>query len=169
MKSWLWFFSSYAPLWVMLGLRFDCLELRIGLLGFGFASAGLVPFLLTRRKKQRPSNTTLTISGDAGADVSGYLAAYLLPFLTVSNPDGWDLAAYALFIAVAGLVYVRSGLVAINPTVYVTCRRVLRATTPVRGGTKEVFVITRHDKRMGETLRGERFADRVFIDHSSKP
>lgn len=165
MKAWLWFFSSYAPLWLMLGLRFDCLALRLPLVAFAVASAGLVAVLVKRRSGDRPSNTTLTISGDAGAEVSGYLAAYLLPFLTVSDPDIWDLAAYGLFIAVAGLVYVRSGLMQINPTVYLMRRKVLRATMPASGSTKDVFVITQRDLRMGEQLRGERFADRVFIDH----
>jgi hypothetical protein len=69
--------------------------------------------------------------------VSGYLAAYLLPFLTVPEPSATDLVTYAIFVFVAGLIYVRSGLMQINPTVYLLNRRVLRATTPVRGTTKE--------------------------------
>lgn len=165
----MWFFSSYAPLWLMLGLRFDRAALQIPLVALSVLSAGLVMFLLRRRHSERASNTTLTISGDAGAEVSGYLAAYLLPFLTVDDPDGWDLSAYVLFLAVAGLVYVRSGLVQINPTVYVMRRKVFKATTPVDGGKKHVFVISARDLRVGETLKGERFADRVFIDHAGAP
>lgn len=169
-KAWLWFLSSYAPLWVMLGLRFDKLGLRIGLIAFGLACAALVAFLLARGAGERPSNTELTIAGDAGAEVSGYLAAYLLPFLTVAKPSANDLAAYAIFIAVSGLVYVRSGLMQINPTVYLMNRRVLRATIPVVGGaTKEVFVITTRDLRVPHTLKAERFADRVYIDHGKAP
>ena len=165
-KAWLWFFSSYGPLWLMLGLRFDCLALRLSLIAFAIFCVGVVALLVTRRREDRPTNTTLSISGDAGGEVSGYLATYLLPFLTVPNPDAWDLAAYGIFILVAGLVYVRSGLMQINPTVYLLRRRVLRATMAVRGGTRDVFVITRRERRAGETLKGERFSDRVYIDHA---
>src|SRR5689334_19214701 len=130
-KSWLWFLSSYAPLWVMLGLRFDRALLRLGLIGFGIACGALVAFLLRRRDNERSSNAMLTITGDAGGEVSGYLAAYLLPFLAVDAPRIREVVTYAIFISVVGLVYVRSGLLHINPTVYLMNRRVLRATTPV--------------------------------------
>lgn len=166
LKAWLWFVTSYAPLWVMLGLRFDPIELKSGLIALGGVSFAYVAWLVRRNARERPSNTTLTITGDAGSDVSGYLAAYLLPFLTVSEPDPSDLAAYGIFIAVAGLVYVRSDLAQINPTVYLANRRVFRATVPVGQKTKEVFVISGRDLRVSSTLKGERFSDRVFIDHS---
>ncbi|MGI8576276.1 MAG: hypothetical protein ACR2MA_13350 [Egibacteraceae bacterium] len=167
-KAWLWFLSSYSPLWVMLGLRFDPCWLRIGLIAFGIVCGAYVAFVLTRSAGERPSNTALTITGDAGADVSGYLAAYLLPFLTVADPSATDLVAYAIFVAVAGLVYVRSGLMQINPTVYLMSRKVLRATIPVRGTTKEVFVISRRDLRVASTLNAERFSDRVYIDQATE-
>jgi hypothetical protein len=149
----------------MLGLRFDPSALRVGLIAFGLACGGYVAFLLNRSADERPSNTEVTITGDAGADVSGYLAAYLLPFLTVSDPSADDLVAYAIFVIVAGLVYVRSGLMQINPTVYVMNRKVLRAAIPVRDGTKEVYVISRRDLRVPTHLKAERFSDRVYIDH----
>src|SRR5947209_8519195 len=112
-KAWLWFLSSYSPLWFMLGLRFHPWGLRIGLIAFALLCGAYVAFILTRSADERPSNTTLTISGDAGADVSGYLAAYLLPFLIVANPKAADLAAYGIFVVVAGMIYVRSGLMQI--------------------------------------------------------
>ena len=58
-----------------------------------------------------------------------------------------------------------TGLMQINPTVYFMGRRVLRASAPVRGTTKEVFVISRRDLRVCSTLQAERFSDRVYIDH----
>jgi hypothetical protein len=82
-----------------------------------------LPWRSTRNACERPSNTTLTITGDAGAEVSGYLAAYLVPFLVVVEPAPGDLVAYAIFLVVAGLIYVRSGLMQINPTVYLMNRR----------------------------------------------
>jgi hypothetical protein len=167
LKAWLWFLSSYAPLWVMLGLRFHPCWLRIGLIAFGLACGAYVAFVLLRSTDERPSNIMLTIADDAGADVSGYLAAYLLPFLIAAEPNATDLLAYGIFVAVAGLIYVRSSLMQINPTVYLMNRKVLRATIPVQGTTKEVFVISRRDLRVASTLNAERFSDRVYIDHGT--
>jgi hypothetical protein len=165
-KAWLWFLSSYAPLWVMLGLRFSSSGLRYGLVALGIACFALVARLLTRRAGERVSDTDITVTGDAGSEVSGYLAAYLLPFLTVDRPDAYDLAAYAIFLWVAGLVYIRSGLMQINPTVYLLHgRRVLRAEIGPVGKTREVFVITARELRVGTILKGERFADRVYLHH----
>jgi hypothetical protein len=36
---------------------------------------------------------------------AGYLASYLLPFLTVAEPSWRDLVAYGLFLAVTATVY----------------------------------------------------------------
>lgn len=168
MTAWLWFLSSYAPLWAMLGLRFHPLALRIICFAVAGLGAAIVALLLYRRRTERPTDTQLTVSGDAGADVSGYLASYLLPFLTVGSPSATDLAAYIVFLLVAGLIYVRSGLMQINPTVYLLGWRVLRASVPVGGGAKEVFLITRADRRVRDQLRAERFADRVYIDHGKE-
>lgn len=166
-KAWLWFLSSYAPLWLMLGLRFHPPLLRIGLFLVAIGGFLYVGFILKRRERERPSNDLLTITGDGGADVSGYLAAYLLPFLTVAEPSASDLAAYAIFVIVAGLVYVRSGLMQINPTIYLFKHKVLRASIPVRGTIREVFVITRVDLRVANTLNAEPLGDCVYINHSS--
>lgn len=165
MTSWLWFISSYAPLWAMLALRFDPWWLRIALAALALVGFAVVAIKLRSRARRRPSDTQLTIVADAGSEVSGYLAAYLLPFLTVADPDARDLAAYALFILVAGVVYTRSSLVHINPTMYALRWRPMRATIPVVDSqTKEVFILTRRDLRTAQTLQGERLSDRVWID-----
>jgi len=153
----------------MLGLRFHPRPLRIGLFLVALGGFVYVRVILRRHKSERPSNDQLTITGDGGADVSGYLAAYLLPFLTVAEPSASDLAAYAIFMIVAGLVYVRSGLMQVNPTIYLFKHKVLRASIPVHGTSKEVFVITRADLRVASTLQAERLGDRVYIDHSGTP
>src|SRR4051794_1777165 len=83
-RNWLWFISSYAPLWAMFALRFEATWLRVLfvlLCAFGVLVA---VDLLRRGRQDRPSNTLITITGDAGSEISGYLAAYLLPFLTIA-------------------------------------------------------------------------------------
>ncbi len=154
----------------MFALRFEATWLRV-LFALLSAFGVLVAVALLRRGHQdRPSNTPITITGDAGSEISGYLAAYLLPFLTIAAPPVLDGVAYLIFFLVAGVIYVRSGLMQINPTVYLLRRKVVRGTTPAGKSEllKEVFVITRFDRRVGERLRGERFSDRVYIDHGTR-
>jgi hypothetical protein len=152
----------------MLGLRFERMWLELLCFGAAGASVILVVGLMHRRRHESPSDSEITISGDAGADISGYLATYLLPLLTVAKPSLRDVAAYATFVLVVGVIYVRSDMVQINPLVYLMGWKVLRATVPVAGGvSKEVFVFTRRDRRVGDSLQAERFADRVYIDHAA--
>jgi len=149
----------------MLGLRFHPYPLRILLFLCALGGLLYVRLVLTHREGELASNDSLTITGDGGADVSGYIAAYLLPFLTVASPSPRDLSAYAIFVVVAGLVYVRSGLMQINPTVYLFKYKVLRASVPVRGAIKEVFLITRADLPITSGLKAERLGEQVYIDH----
>jgi hypothetical protein len=164
----LWFLSSFAPLWFMLGLRFERWWLEAPCFAAAAGGFALVFYLLHRRASELPSDSELRISGDGGSDVTGYLASFLLPFLTVARPDVRDLAAYVTFIAVLAVVYVRSDMVQINSVVYLLRWRVQRATLSTGDSRTEVFVITRSDRRVGEPLRAERFSDRVYIDHAPR-
>lgn len=114
----------------MLALRFHGVGLVVGcscLAAIGFGDMAWIVFGVSRRTGSDP----LLIKNvqDVGSDVSGYLATYLLPFLTVAQPNLRDIIAYALFIVVAGLIYVRSDMSQINPTLYLLGMKVLRVTT----------------------------------------
>jgi hypothetical protein len=154
----------------MFALRFESTWLRLGFALLSIAGLLVATYLLHRHRAELPSNRTITIAGDGGAEVSGYLAAYLLPFLTLAAPPLLDGFAYLIFFAVAGVVYIRSGLMQVNPTIYLLGWRVVRGTIALgeRDGvsiSKEVYVITKRDRRVQESLKAERFSDRVYIDH----
>lgn len=158
----------------MFALRFEACWLRFLFASLCALGVFVAWFLLWRNRSNLPSNQTIKIVGDGGAEVSGYLAAYLLPFLTLAAPPLLDGLAYLIFFAVAGVVYVRSGLMQVNPTIYLLGWRVAKGAIDIKGRnerdriTKEVFVITRRDRRAGEPVRGERFSDRVYVDHSGR-
>jgi hypothetical protein len=124
------FLGSYALLFVLLAVRFHTTWLEIAcaaLATIGFLDMLWIVFGVSRRTAQEPIRlATIT---DAGSDVAGYLATYLLPFLTVAEPSTRDVIAYIIFLLVTGLVYVRSEMTQINPTLYVLGRRVVRVTT----------------------------------------
>lgn len=84
-------------------------------------------FGVSRRTSAEP--IPLAEVADAGPEVAGYLATYLLPFLMVAEPGTRDIVAYVLFLLITGLVYVRSNMAQINPTLYILGRRVVKVTT----------------------------------------
>lgn len=124
------FLGSYALLFVLLALRFntDWLQLAcVALAGFGFLDMAWIVFHVSRRTAEDPIK--IATVQDAGADIAGYLATYLLPFLTVSEPTNRDVIAYAIFIFVTGLIYIRSDMAQINPTIYLMGARVVHVVT----------------------------------------
>jgi hypothetical protein len=124
------FLGSYALLFTLLAIRFEItwLEVACAVLALiGFADMLWIVFGITRKTEHEPV-TPATVS-DAGSDVAGYLATYLLPFLTVAEPNTRNVIAYVLFLLVTGLIYVRSEMTQINPTLYLLGRRVVRITT----------------------------------------
>lgn len=144
------FLSSYAPLFVILAIRFEGWGLIAGcaaLAVVGFVDSVHITHLA--KTKVIPHVITVTSVEDLGAEVGGYLASYLLPFVTVPNPSARDLAAYALFFLVACVVYVRSDLVRVNPTLYVMGYRVFG----VHDATgRRVFVLHRMPLVVGQRL-----------------
>lgn len=124
------FVGSYALLFLLLAIRFTTpwLVVVCGIVALiGFADMARIVFVVSRRTSSDP--VRIARVRDSGAEVSGYLATYLLPFLTVEDPGWRDLTAYAVFIGVLGLVYVRSEMTQINPTLYLFGRRVVHVVT----------------------------------------
>jgi hypothetical protein len=103
---------------------------------------------------------------DAGSDVAGYLATYLLPFLTVAEPDTRDVIAYILFLLVTGLIYVRSEMTQINPTLYLLGRRVVRVTTT---GGWSGYVIMRTRLEPDEPIQTVSLNPEVRVEVKTKP
>ncbi len=154
------FLSSYAPLFALLGLRFDGTPLRIGC--FVIAGLGVMALLgiLKGIGGSEPKQYRIERIEDKGDDVAGYLVTYLLPFLTVAMPSALDIAAYALFIAIAGIIYVRSGLIYVNPLLYVLGYR-LFAVTAAPGFN--AMLIDKHRPREGSDVWVARFRSHLLV------
>lgn len=86
---------------------------------------------------------------DQGNAVSGYLATYLLPFLT-ELPSGWgDGIAYFLYFGTAFVIYVQSHLAVVNPTLYLFGWRVYRVTLNGR----DTLLVSRKSVKVGEKVQ----------------
>lgn len=144
------FISSYATLFAILAIRFNGLALRLtcaALFGVGLVDT----VWITRRASTgvQPHEITVASFEDTGGEVSGYLASYLLPFVTVPTPSWRDLLGYGLFLLVNLVIYVRSNLVRVNPTLYVLGYRVLAIRY---GREKEQYLVTRTAPDTGQIV-----------------
>jgi hypothetical protein len=119
--------SSYAPLNAILYARID------GSVRFAFAALAVVGLLdasrltwLTGRLASVPRRFTEV--RDAGGEVAGYLATYLLPFLAAPHASTGDLFGYGIYAVVVIVITIRSNLGAVNPTIYLLGWRVVTVT-----------------------------------------
>lgn len=124
------FIGSYAPLFLLLAIRFTPRYLWIACLiigVYGILDMAWIVYITSRGTG--PDPIRIATVRDAGAEISGYLATYLLPFLTVSTPTVRDVLAYIGFLFIVGLLYVRSEMTQINPTLYMLGRKVVHIST----------------------------------------
>jgi hypothetical protein len=131
------FFVSYFPLWVMVALRtlpahhLDRWSSRwLGvavfalLAGWSFLDGWR---LISGAQETGPRRLYFSEVSSEGGNAAGYLATYLLPFLGIVPVDIGDWLAYGVYLFVALLVFIRSDLALVNPTLYLFRRRVVSA------------------------------------------
>ncbi len=99
---------------------------------FAAMSLGIVALILYNAGRAGSVRWTVSDPAEQGAAVAGYLTSYLLPLLSIGS-GGWRVtAAYAVYIGVLYLVYVRTeSLVLINPTLYLFGYRIYDVSVEV--------------------------------------
>ncbi len=154
------FISSYALLFVLLGLRFHGLPLRLSC--FAIGATGIIALILIVRGigHDEPETRRIERVDDRGADVAGYLVTYLLPFLAVAEPTVEDVAAYVLFIVIVGVIYVRSGMIYVNPLLYLFGYRLFSVTT--RPGF-DAMLIDKQPPVIGRDIWVARVRSHLFV------
>ena len=135
------FLSSYAPLFLILAVRFTQVWLVILCLLLAIVGVGLAIWILDTHSRSASGSVDVKKVDDVGEQATAYIITYLLPFLAVKEPNLREVLAYAILFLVAGLVYVRSDMQLINPTLYLLRRRIVKVTTD---HDRTLYVITRH-------------------------
>jgi hypothetical protein len=157
------FFCAYAPLFGILAIRFE-LRPNLAWVCAGIAVGGLLGgwAVLARYRRVTARMWTVESVEDKGAEVSGYLASYLLPFVATVDPSNRQVAGYAVFVSIAAVIYLRSGLVQINPALYLTGWRVVSVNIG-EGWTGYVLTKRRLPTRARVPL--VRLTERVYVDY----
>jgi hypothetical protein len=155
------FFSSYAPLFGILAIRFERPALVYSCTGL--AAAGVAALLAIIWVHSRTNGAEIVIASvnNAGGEAASYLAGYLLPFVTVSQPSARDVVAYIAFIVVAGVVHSRTSAIQVNPLLFLLGWKILQVTTD-SGAT--VFLITREVHFSGDTVLTSRLGGDVRVE-----
>lgn len=113
------FLSSYTLLFVALALRFDypgwLPKTCWALAALGICGAA---WILTTWRLRGHVAVRIESVEERGAEVGGYLTTYLLPIAVIGAPTTNDLLAYFVVLCAIGIVYVRAGLLYVNPTIY---------------------------------------------------
>jgi len=161
------FFGSYAPLFILLGLRFEGTALRIACFAIGVLCALDLGFIMWQVGRSAPKKYRIERIEDRGSDVAGYLVTYLLPFLIVAQPSVWDLTAYALFIAIVGVIYVRSGLIYVNPLLYVVGYRLSSVVAipfgAAAGPGLDMMLISKQPPKAGQEIWASPFRAHLLV------
>jgi hypothetical protein len=142
LTRWGLFLGSYAPLLVILFVRFTEPWLQILCALGAIAGAALTIWVL--RSNRPAGNATASIEvtrvEDSGDQATAYLVTYLLPFAAVARPDPREAVAYLIYFLVLGIVYTGSDMQMLNPTLYLLRHRVSRVTT---NGGRTLLAISR--------------------------
>ena len=163
----LMFLSSYAPLLALLAIRFDDCRLRsvcAGLAVLGFVAL----FALMRLQHQPPAyqgRYNLTAVRQAGEGASSYLAGYLLPFVTIGSPGVRDIVAYLGFFLVAYVVTTRTGIIQVNPTLFLAGYKIYRITDSA-GAQRYLLTKTKETIAAGTTVMASRMSNDVLVFES---
>jgi hypothetical protein len=146
----------------MLALRFRVEWLRIACALLSVFGVVTLWFLVIRAPRRISADfVEVAEVQDEGGLAAGFLASYLLPFLTVPEPSLPDIFAYLVFLVVAAIVYVRSDMAQVNPTLYLFGYLVVSIRTT---GDLRSFAIVRRRPLPGDRIRKVSLSNTVFVE-----
>lgn len=159
------FLGSYAPLFAMLAIRFNDRWLRFACAALAIFAIASMWLIFRAARRIEPDPHKIVSITDRGGDVAGYLATYLLPFVTVSTPSARDVVVYALFVVIVGIVYIQSEMMQINPLLYLAGLKVFSVTT---GDGWSGFLISRRQLRVDSEVLASRLENTLALERAKR-
>lgn len=156
----LMFLSSYAPLFAILAIRVQTMSIRLACVALAVAGVLALLLILNLDRRTTRAEATLMEVRNAGAEASSYLAGYLLPFLVVADPTMSDVLAYTLFLIVVGVVTIRTGVIQVNPLLFVVGYSVYHVTDSTN---TRYYLLSRRRLTVGTTVLTTSLSDDVRV------
>ena len=159
------FISSYFPLSVILCILFvnqqpviAWVSLGIGVIGLTFTYAYF--YKIAPRMAAIPAK--ITERQEKEGDVMGYIASYVVPFVTLPL-NGWQqISTLLIFIALLGVIYVKSSMIRINPMLSLAGYSLYDVTFENDPDSYSLF--TRRTIKRGETLHIVDVGRGIFLE-----
>lgn len=157
------FFSSYAPLSVMLVLLLWNKAPIVAAVSGGLALLSVAGMLICLQVVNRIAGVSTKIldchsRGDAAMS---YIVTYIIPFLAVAFSDWQQAAALGVFFVILGFLYVNSDMIHINPTLNLFGYRLYEVTL-ADGSTYSLIAHGRVQR--GRTLQLVRLGDEIQFE-----
>lgn len=111
------FLSSYAPLFVILGIEaanHDIVTAWIFVI-VGIASGVAMLLVLAWTRRLEPTPVHVVAASSRSGEVVAYVFTYVIPFIGVSVATSADVIALVVLLATIGVVFINSDLVLVNP------------------------------------------------------
>ena len=162
--SLLMFLSSYAPLFLVLAIRTSSWRLSLAWLVvalFGFVG---LQGILRGARSTTPEPIEAHSIEPRSAEVAAYLASYLVAFVAGGPTGGRDLISLGIYLVVLAVVYIRTGLMYINPVLAIQGYRLVSATTRAGDDEIPVVVLTKSDSVRPRRILGVRIANGVYLE-----
>lgn len=149
------FLISYIPLLLMFAAR-STPELVPTIPLLILSLIGLIDAYALTYGSSRQGSELMTVRKpkDQGGFAAGYLASYLLPFLGAGGFNYGDYLAHGIFFLVLWVIFVRSDLALLNPTLYLLGWRI--AECEGKTGNR-VLLLCRYAPAEGEQIRVVKF------------
>ena len=126
------FLSSYAPLFLILGIRAWPSSVSEGAVFIAIALVSIVgaALLITAVDTVGKSPMKVISSSSKSGETTGYLVTYVLPFLGLGANSLPDILALVVLLVTFGLVFVHSDLVLVNPVLATMGYRLFEIEVP---------------------------------------
>lgn len=118
--------SSIVPLEILMVIKLWPIPAILAWLfsaGLVFGILGTV-WIVKRAKNESPFEPRIKSVEDAGPEVTGYLASFVLPLVAVQDATAQEWVAYLAFIFIYALVLANSQLLVVNPMLYLIGYRI---------------------------------------------
>lgn len=147
------FVSSYVPLGGLYFLLYVGKDNRVAYAAAAVAAlsaAALWLLLWSWKRDVHPTRDDVLEFRKPGAEVMGYIASYLLPFLGFSLDSRRHLAVLAAYLVILGFVYVTTDMIRVNPTMSLLGYGLYEADLKEYGS---VWLVARRSIRRGDQIR----------------
>jgi hypothetical protein len=158
------FLSSYAPLFVILGIRNSFGNRTVSITLFAVAAVSvlvLVGYLAIVKRLGDHSVVVQQTSAKDGEAMS-YVVTYLLPFLGLDSTNRADQISLAVFLLVVAVLYVSSNLIHMNPMLNLLRYRILELDSD--DGKRSILLTKRSYIRPGTRINAVSLDDLILLE-----